>query len=172
MKSDLRSFCIKLGIAAAFFGVFCADPGDARALTVQDIIVMHAQGVPENVVISVIKNAQDIAPLGKSDYEKLKQEGVSQEIAAEIAMRVKALEKDAGAEAAVSQDAGAKSAERAEDAAEAAVSQDAGAKSAERAEGGAAERSAAQAPGDQNAAPPAPIRAGSAGAPQIVQGTV
>ncbi len=165
MKSNLRSFCIKLGIAAALLGVVCANPGDACALTVQDIIVMHAQGVPENIVISVIKNAQDIAPLDKSDYEKLKQEGISQEIAAEIAMRVKALEKDSGTENAAPAENGA--------AAAAYIPQDAGAAAADiPQDAGAAERNAAIAPDDQNGATSAPIRPDSADAPRIVQGTV
>lgn len=81
-------------MTAAVLGASIGDMNEAQALTVQDIIVMHAQGVPESVLVSVIQNAQDLDKLEKSDYDKLKEQGVSPKVMAEISMRIKALDKD------------------------------------------------------------------------------
>ena len=83
-----------MSMTAAVLGASIGDMNEAQALTVQDIIIMHAQGVPESVLVSVIQNAQNLDKLEKSDYDKLKEQGVSPKVMAEISMRIKALDKD------------------------------------------------------------------------------
>lgn len=94
MKLNWRSLLVCIGAAATVLGASVNYMHEAQALTPQDIVVMHSQGVPDSVLISVIQNAQDIAKLDKSDYDTLKAQGVSQQVLSEIAMRIKALESE------------------------------------------------------------------------------
>lgn len=78
------------GCAAIFLSFALSH--EASALTIQDIIVMQQQGVPENVILSVIDNAEDFPTLTKNDYDKLKNNGISSKIMAQIALRIKNIE--------------------------------------------------------------------------------
>ena len=71
---------LRLRLSAIVIAAFCALlPSAAFALTVQEIILMSQQGVSEDVLVNIIKNA-DLPELTEGDYQTLREAGITQKV--------------------------------------------------------------------------------------------
>ncbi len=96
MKRWIQTLFTSLVLA----GAVSLAPGDVKALSLQEILVMSGQGLSEDVLITVINSSNDIPRLGPEDYEALTGAGLTAKTVEAIAARRKALDEQAGAAAA------------------------------------------------------------------------
>lgn len=80
MKHSFRAFLAGIALCA---GMFAAAPS-ANALTADEIIMMSKQGVSEDMLITIIKNAADLPPRDKATRAQLEAAGLSAGVIAAI----------------------------------------------------------------------------------------